>query len=100
VPAIHGPGPCRRPPSLGELVTAPELAALATLDHALQISVLALAAAWPELELLDFPLPRGVDARLRAALRIVEHARRLAHLTRRYRAVLREAEQRESDLPF
>lgn len=92
--------PRRPPPSLGELVTAPELAALATLDHAVQISVLSLAAAWPELELLEFPLPRGIDARLRAALRLIEHARRLAHLTSRYRAALRDAEQRELDLPF
>ena len=93
-------GPRRPPPSVGELVTAPELAALATLDHAVEISVLSLAAALPELELLEFPLPRGIDARLRAALRLVEHARRLAHLTRRYRAALRDAEQRELDLPF
>lgn len=97
MPAINGP---RRPPSLDALVTAPELAALATLDHAVQIAVLALAAAWPELALLESPLPRGIDARLRAALRIVEHARRVAHLTRRYRAALRDAEQREFDLPF
>ena len=92
--------PRRPPPSLGELVTAPELAALATLEHAVEISVLSLAAALPELALLEFPLPRGIDARLRAALRIVEHARRLAHLTRRYRAALRDAEKRELDLPF
>jgi hypothetical protein len=96
VTAIHG---CR-PPSLGELVTAPELAALATLDHALQISILALAAAWPELELLDFPLPPGIDARLRAALHILEDARRLALHLRRYRVALRDTERRELDLPF
>jgi hypothetical protein len=96
VTAIHG----RRHPSLSELVTAPELAALATLDHALQISILALAAAWPELELLEFPLPRGIDPRLRAALHILEHARRLAHLIRRYRVALRDTERRELDLPF
>jgi hypothetical protein len=100
VPPSRGPRAGRHPPSVGELVTAPELAALATLEHALQISMLALAAMWPELELLDFPVPRGIDPRLRAALRIVEHARRLAHLTRRYRAALRVAEQREFDLPF
>lgn len=82
--------------SADTLMAAPELAVVAVLEAALDATVFALAAAWPELQL-------GHDLRYdepRAALDVIEHARALAAALRGYRRALAAKRQRELDLPF
>lgn len=82
--------------SADTLMAAPELAAVAVLEAALDATIFALAAAWPELQL-------GYDLRLeepRVALDVIEHARDLAAALRDYRRALAVERQRELDLPF
>jgi hypothetical protein len=78
-----------------KLAISPELASLAVLDTALDMTTLALAAAWPELQdgLFSYDEPR-------AALEIIELARALAAALRRYRRALVTVDRRELDLPF
>ena len=79
-----------------KLAAAPELGALAILDSALSVAILALAAAWPELhtDLLPHDEPR-------AALDVIEHARDLGLAVRRYRrALAAAAARREDEMPF
>jgi hypothetical protein len=78
------------------LAAAPELGALAVLDTALRVAVLALAAAWPELHTDQLPCDEP-----RAALEVIEHARDLGLAVRRYRRALAAAAARRHDeLPF
>ena len=78
-----------------KLMAAPELASLAVLDAALDAAVLALAAAWPELQTgdIDHDQPR-------AALDVIDHARALSAALRLYRRALARADRCEADLPF
>jgi hypothetical protein len=76
-----------------KLMASPELAPLAVLDATLDVVVLALAAAWPELHSGDLAHDEP-----RAALEVIEMARALAAALRRYRRVI--ARHREVDLPF
>jgi len=78
-----------------KLMAAPELAALAVLDAALDVAVLALAAAWPELHTGDTDHDQP-----RAALDAINHARALSAALRRYRRALARADRCEADLPF
>ena len=80
--------------SYPNLAAAPELGALAVLDTALRVAVLALAAAWPELHTVHL-----VHLEPRAALDVIERARDLGLAVRRYRRALAAA-QRERELPF
>lgn len=83
------------------LAQAPELAALALLDVALAISVRALLAEHPTLE-LDEPVPEPVS--LRRARRLVTAIYRLQRATYRYRAAalaaLTAPVKDDDDLPF
>ena len=79
-----------------KLAAAPELGALAVLDTALRVAILALAAAWPELH--TDHLPRDEP---RAALDVIEHARDLGLAVRRYRRALAAAAvRRDDEMPF
>jgi len=79
-----------------KLAAAPELGALAILDAALSVAILALAAAWPELH--TDRLPRDEP---RAALDVIEHARDLGLAVRRYRrALAAAAARRDDEMPF
>jgi len=80
--------------SYPKLAAAPELGALAVLDTALRVAILALAAAWPELH-TDHLLHHEA----RTALDVIERARDLGLAVRRYRRDLAAA-QRERELPF
>jgi hypothetical protein len=80
--------------SYPKLAAAPELGALAVLDTALRVAILALAAAWPELH-----TDHLLHDEARAALDVIERARDLALALRRYRRDL-AATQRERELPF
>ncbi len=79
-----------------QLATAPELAVLAVLEVALRAAILALVAAWPELNDLD---DDSLDEP-RAALHLVERARDLGAAVNRYRLALATADGRQDDLPF
>jgi hypothetical protein len=80
--------------SYPKLAAAPELGALAVLDTALRVAVLALAAAWPELH-----TDHLLHDEARAALDVIERARELGLAVKRYRRDLAAA-QRERELPF
>ena len=80
-----------------QLAAAPELAILAVLEAALDVTILALAAAWPELQELD--LDSSYDE-ARAAFDVIERARTLAAAVNRYRLALATADRRDHDLPF
>lgn len=84
-------------PSLEQLCVAPELAALAVLEVAADTAVLALAAAYPEIEDCD---ERDGHPELRGALDIIDSARAVAACVNRYRLVLLLAQARDDLLPF
>ena len=96
-PADRGRASVRRFTLTAEqLAAAPELAVLAVLEVALRTAILALVAAWPELnDLDDDPLDEP-----RAALELVERARDLGAAVNRYRLALATAHGRQDDLPF
>ena len=70
------------------LAQAPELAALALLDVAIAISVRALLAEHPTLELVEEPGPEPEPASLRRARRLLAAVRPLERATQRYRAAV------------
>jgi hypothetical protein len=79
-----------------QLVAAPELASLAVLEVSLNVTGVALAAAWPELHdinLCDHDEPR-------AALDILRLAADLVAAVNRYRLALAVAHDRQHALPF
>jgi hypothetical protein len=80
-----------------QLLGAPEMAALALLDAALDVVAVALGAAWPQLH--DRDLVRE-HPECRVALNILHRAADLAAAVRRYRLALAEADDRQHDLPF
>ena len=78
------------------LASCPEIAALAVLDTALDVSVFALLAACPELHDGHLTFRRS-----RVALEIVDLARALGCALRRYRRAVITPDRRErDDLPF
>ena len=82
--------------SADALMNAPELAAVSVLEAALDATVFALAAAWPELQL-------GHDVHYdepRAALDVIEQARALGAALREYRRARAAYRERELDRPF
>ena len=79
-----------------QLLAAPELASLAVLEATLQVTGVALAAAWPELHDIhkcDHDEPR-------AALDVLRSAADLLAAVHRYRLALVVADHRRHDLPF
>lgn len=80
-----------------QLVAAPELASLAVLEAALDVTGVALAVAWPELHDIDTACEH---AKPRAALDILRLAADLVAAVNRYRLVLALADDRRHDLPF
>jgi len=79
-----------------QLLAAPELGSLALLEGALEVTGVALAAAWPELHEIqscDHDEPR-------AALDVLRCAADLVAAINRYRLALVVADNRRYDLPF
>lgn len=76
------------PPALTveQLWVAPELAALAVLDAAIDAAALAIGAVYPEMADHD---PDDLTDSLRAATVVLEDARTLATSLARYRLILR-----------
>jgi hypothetical protein len=81
--------------SYEHLAAAPELGTLAVLRSAIDVAVLALAAAWPDLHTDELRYPQS-----RAALDVIERARDLALALRRYRRALRDSPDTDSVFPF
>jgi hypothetical protein len=87
----------RRPPSVEQLWGAPELASLAILEAAIDTSIVAIGAVYPEMQDQD---PAVQTASLRAATVVIEDARTLAASLARYRVILRRPPDRADDDPF
>ena len=93
------------PPTVTDLVLAPELAAIILLEHALDVATHALLAEHPTL-IDDFARARDDAPALNLAHRVCLRARGLEDLLRRYRrtvadlARLHAADARQEDLPF
>jgi hypothetical protein len=79
-----------------QMLGAPELGILDLLENALDVAILALAAAYPELH--DSDLITAPEAL--AALDLVEAARALGALINRYSLALACAPDDSTDLPF
>lgn len=84
-------------PSVEQLWGAPELAALAVLQVAADMAVLALAAVYPEIQDLD---NHDDYPELRGALDVIDTARAVAVCVNRYKLALIRAQQRDELLPF
>jgi hypothetical protein len=84
-------------PTVEQLTASPELATLAVLDAALGVAIVALVAAWPELNDLEANCPHDEP---RTALDVVQRAGDLAGAINRYRLALATADRRKYDLPF
>lgn len=93
------------PPTVPELVHAPELATIALLEHALGLAMQALLAEHPTLA-DDFARPRDDGPVLTLAHTICRRAAALERALRRYRQAVRNAvapsgsTDRGDDLPF
>ena len=91
------------PPTVPELVLAPELAAIILLEHALDVAVSALVAEHPTL-VDDVARQRDGDPAVALAHAICRRSGALEDMLRRYRRVVRDAARstvaREDDLPF
>jgi len=84
-------------PQCNELRAAPELAILAILESSIDVAILALGAAYPEVEgLADV----HESDELRAALTIMDMARALGAAVNRYRLALVLAREHDELLPF
>ncbi len=85
------------PPNCDNLLGAPELGVLHVLEAALDIAILALAAAHPELrddvQYVTVPVAE-------AALDVIDCARALGILVERYRLALVLPQEHSADLPF
>jgi hypothetical protein len=79
-----------------ELLGSPELAVLDVLERTLDVAVLVLAAAYPEMHDIDHvTVPQAL-----AALDVVDAARALVVLVHRYRCELVLTPGDSVDLPF
>lgn len=93
------------PPTVPELVHAPELATIALLEHALDLAAQALLAEHPTLA-DDFARARDDGPVLTLASTICRRAAHLEQVLRRYRQAVRDAvalpasNDRGDDLPF
>ena len=91
------------PPTVPELMLAPELAALILLQHALDVAVSALVAEHPTL-VDDVARQRDGDPAVALAHAICRRSGALEDILHRYRRVVRDAARstlaREDDLPF
>ena len=93
------------PPTVPELVHAPELATISLLEHALDLATQALLAEHPTLA-DDFARARDDGPVLTLAHVICRRAVALEHALRRYRQAVRDAVApsrscgRDDDLPF
>lgn len=94
------------PPTVPNLVLAPELAAIILLEHALDVAAHALLAEHPTL-IDDFAIARDNAPVLSLASRICFRATALADTLRRYRRAVYDAARAQtsddddgSDLPF
>ena len=79
-----------------EVLGSPELAVLDVLERTLDVAVLLLAAAYPEMHDID----RVTAPEALAALDVVDSARALAVLVDRYRHELAIAPTDSAELPF
>jgi len=86
-----------RRPRVEDLYAAPELAVLAVLEAAVDVSLVALVAAHPDDHELedDPPPPERVAARA-----LVEAVRNVADAVNRYRLALRLSRDRDRIMPF
>ncbi len=84
-------------PACDDLRAAPELAVLALLESSIDVAVLALGAAHPDVEDLA---EVHESAELRAALVIMDLARNLGAAVNRYRLALVLAREHDELLPF
>ena len=93
------------PPTVFDLVDAPELAAVILLEHALGVVIDALLAEHPTL-IDDFAVARSKSIVLAHADAIWRRAAALHHLLRRYRRAVRDAstpvarDDSDHDTPF
>lgn len=89
-------------PRAEHLSAEPQLAALAVLETAANVAILALVAEYPELALLEVDPHDPIE--LRAAANLIERARDLDTAIARYRRDLAERKECERDedvlLPF
>jgi hypothetical protein len=83
---------CR--PRVDDIYAAPELAVLAVLEAAVDVALVAVAAAYPDDDEDDMPPVR------RAADLLVDAGRELHAAINRYRLALVVARQRDRLLPF
>ncbi len=83
-----------------QVCEAPELAVLAVLDAALETSILAVAAACPELHDVDDDRRGSPEPVARAARDLIDLARALTHVVRRYRRECDAERRRHVNLPF
>jgi hypothetical protein len=91
-------------PTAEALTQAPELAALAILEHALDVTRYALLAAYPEFHacLDDYPQGLPWDAKARCAVALMNVADRLQVVLHTYYRVLLDANDASSadEVPF
>jgi hypothetical protein len=87
----------RRLLTVERLWAAPELACLAILDAALDASILAIRAVYPEMQDQD---PADQTDSLRAATLVLDDVRVLAASIARYRHILRRQCDRAENDPF
>lgn len=94
--------PTPAPPTVPDLVRAPELAAIILLEHALDVATDALVAEIPTL-IDDFHRPREQGQVVALAHTICRRAAALVDILRRYRRAVRDAAVApppDDDLPF
>jgi len=82
--------PAPAPPTVPDLILAPELAAVALLEHALDMAVSAIRAEHPELA-DDLARERDADPAAALALTICRRSGDLLDTLHRYRRAVRDA---------
>jgi hypothetical protein len=90
--------PVFRIPSVDELRAAPERAALALLEATANLVVIALVAAYPELQCLDDDM--DLPHELHAALAVIDAARELNARIHRYHLALLLLVHEQQRFPF
>jgi hypothetical protein len=85
-------------PTVGELVVAPELAILAALDDVIDLAIIALVAAQPELQPAADQRDDAESSVAVAADHLIAAAQALAAAVATYRVALRD--RRDDELPF
>lgn len=85
-------------PRCDDLHADPQLAVLAVLEAATDVTVPVLGAMYPEIGTLELSDDRVPE--LDAAVRVIELARALATTIRLYKRALRDSKRRDELLPF